>query len=105
MTSRTPPSPSRSMENNNMTANRSRRAMAAGLLFLGTTVWAGQQAQPANGVTGTRALEGTVDTISDRVDTITVVTADGGKHLLHFTMPTVGHGTPPTRDTGLAGFG
>jgi hypothetical protein len=52
-----------------------------------------QQPPPIQGVTGTIALEGTVDQTSDAGKTVIVKTVDGIRHLFHVTEKTVVHGT------------
>jgi hypothetical protein len=67
-------------------------------LILGATVAtpstfsAGQERPPIPGVTGTIALEGTVDKTSAGANTIIVKSADGFRHLFHLTKRTAVHG-------------
>ena len=75
-----------------MRSHLSASVFAAGLLLAATALAAGQQPPSINGVTGTIALEGTVDKTYKGVHTIAVKTADGIRHLLHFTIRTVVHG-------------
>src|SRR3979409_503555 len=75
-----------------MRIHPSTSALVAALLLAGTAIAGGQQPPPINGVTSTIALEGTVDKTYKGVNTIAVKTADGIRHLLHFTTRTVVHG-------------
>src|SRR5258705_11316577 len=54
---------------------------------------AGQERPPSPGVTGTIALEGTVDKTYGGANTIIVKTAGGLRRLFHLTKRTVVHGT------------
>jgi hypothetical protein len=65
---------------------------AVALLVL-PAVHAEQQPPPINGVTGTMALEGTVDETSKAGKTIIVKTVDGIRHLFHLTAETAVHGS------------
>jgi hypothetical protein len=56
-------------------------------------VHAEQQPPPINGVTGTVALEGTVDETSQAGKTVIVKTVDGIRHLFHMTGETTVHGS------------
>jgi hypothetical protein len=53
---------------------------------------AGQQPPPIDGVTGTVALEGTVDETSRAANTVIVKTIDGVRHLFRLTGRTAVHG-------------
>jgi hypothetical protein len=62
-------------------------------LLVRPEVRAEQQPPPINGVTGTVALEGTVDQTSEAGKTVIVKTVDGIRHLFHVTEKTVVHGS------------
>jgi hypothetical protein len=64
----------------------------AALLLSTSTIAAAQEPPPIAGVTGTLALEGTVDKTYAGANTIVVKAADGVAHLFHFTKRTVVHG-------------
>jgi hypothetical protein len=87
-----------------MRSDLSISVVVAGLLLTGTALFAGQQPPPINGVTGTIALEGTVDKIYQAGNTVTVKTADGVRHLLHFTERTVVHGSKTAGANALDGL-
>jgi hypothetical protein len=87
-----------------MRTHLSTSALIAVLLLAGPVLAAGQQPPPINGVTGTIALEGTVDKIYLAANTVTVKTADGVRHLLHFTERTVVHGSKAAGDGALDGL-
>jgi hypothetical protein len=75
-----------------------RRHLSVGLLcgaalMLLPAVHAEQQPPPINGVTGTIALEGTVDETSSAGKTVIVKTVDGIRHLFHITGETTVHGS------------
>ena len=78
--------------------------LLAGLLLAETVLSAGQQPPPISGVTGTVALEGTVDKTYQGINTIAVKTADGIRHLLHFTTRTVVHGGKAAGEDALDGL-
>jgi hypothetical protein len=78
--------------------------MVGGLLLGATAVTAGQQPPPINGVTGTIALEGTVQKTYSGVNTIVVKTMDGIEHLFHGTDKTVVHGGKTAGDDALLGI-
>jgi hypothetical protein len=78
--------------------------MAGGLLFVGTAVSAGQQPPPIGGVTGTIALEGTVQKTYEGAHTVLVKTVDGIEHLFHLTERTVVHGGTAAGDDALHGL-
>lgn len=78
--------------------------VASGLL-VGTAVSAGQrQPPPIGGVTGTIALEGTVDNTYAGAHTVVVKTIDGIEHLFHLTGRTVVHGGTEAADQALSGL-
>jgi hypothetical protein len=54
---------------------------------------AGQEPAPIPGITGTVALEGTVDQTYKAANTVIVKTVDGVRHLFHLTGKTAVHGT------------
>jgi hypothetical protein len=54
---------------------------------------AGQEPPPISGITGTVALEGTVDQTYKAANTVIVKTVDGVRHLFHLTGKTAVHGT------------
>jgi hypothetical protein len=72
-----------------------------GGLLLGASLRAAQEGPP---VTGTIALEGTVNKVYAAANTITVKATDGVEHLFHFTKRTLVHGTREADDAldGLA---
>ena len=63
------------------------------LIATSSTFGAGQERPPIPGLTGTIALEGTVDKTHAGVNTIIVKSADGLRHLFHLTNGTAVHGT------------
>jgi hypothetical protein len=63
---------------------------SAALLAL-PALHAEQQVPPINGITGTIALEGTVDQTSQAGKTLMVKTVDGLRHLFHLTGKTAVH--------------
>src|SRR5882672_1457314 len=65
---------------------------------------AGQQPPPIGGVTGTIALEGTVDQEYKAPNTIAVKTLDGVRHLFHVTGKTLVHGGESAGADGLRGL-
>ena len=70
--------------------------LVAVLLLGGPAIGAAQQPPPIAGVTGTVALEGTVDKAYAGANAIVVKAADGIEHLFHFTKRTVVHGAAAT---------
>ena len=62
------------------------------------------QQTPVPGVTGTLALEGTVDKTYAGADTLVVAAADGIKHLFHWTKRTVVHGASDADAEALSGL-
>jgi hypothetical protein len=58
----------------------------------GSQVWAGQAPPPIGGVTGTIALEGTVDQEYTGANTVIVKSLDGVQHVFHFTKDLLVHG-------------
>jgi hypothetical protein len=83
--------------------NLSASVLAAGLLA-GSAAIAGQQPPPIGGVTGTIALEGTVEKTSQGVNTVVVKTVDGLEHLFHLSERTVVHGGKAAADDTLRGL-
>src|SRR3981189_3238999 len=79
-------------------------AVAAVLLLVGSAASAGQQPPPIGGVTGTIALEGTVEKTDQGVNTVVVKTVDGIEHLFHLTERTVVHGGKAAADDALRGL-
>jgi len=67
-------------------------------------VHAEQQPPPINGVSGTIALEGTVDETSRAGKTVIVKTVDGIRHLFHMTGETAVHGSAAAGADTLAGL-
>ena len=67
-------------------------------------VHAEQQPPPISGVTGTIALEGTVDQTSEAGKTIIVKTVDGIRHLFHVTEETTVHGSAAAGADSLSGL-
>ena len=78
--------------------------MTGGLLLAWTALAAGQQPPPINGVTGTIALEGTVQKTYSGVNTLVVKTVDGVEHLFHLTDKTAVHGGKSADDDALRGI-
>jgi hypothetical protein len=73
--------------------------LAAGALILGTAArGSAQQAPPIPGVTGTLALEGTVDKTYAGASALLVKASDGIHHLFHVTRKTAVHGTEAAFD-------
>jgi hypothetical protein len=79
-------------------------AISGGLLLAWTALVAGQQPPPINGVTGTIALEGTVQKTYSGVNTLVVKTVDGVEHLFHLTDKTAVHGGKSADDDALRGI-
>jgi hypothetical protein len=75
----------------------------AALLAL-PAVHAEQQPPPINGVTGTIALEGTVDETSRAGKTVIVKTVDGIRHLFHLSGETTVHGSAAAGADTLGGL-
>jgi hypothetical protein len=67
-------------------------------------VRAEQQPPPINGVTGTIALEGTVDQTSEAGKTVIVKTVDGIRHLFRVTEKTAVHGSAAADADTLSGL-
>src|SRR5579864_4744915 len=69
-------------------------ALAVGATALSGVVsaTAGQQPPPIAGVTGTVALEGTVDQEHAGANTVVVKTVDGVEHVFHFAKDLLVHG-------------
>lgn len=65
---------------------------------------AGQQPPPIPGVTGTLALEGTVDQTYKAAHTVIVKTVDGVRHLFHLTEETAVHGGESIDVEGVRGL-
>jgi hypothetical protein len=65
---------------------------------------AGQQPPPIPGVTGTLALEGTVDQTYKGAHTVIVKTVDGVRHLFHMTEKTAVHGGESVDVEGVRGL-
>jgi flagellar hook-associated protein FlgK len=78
--------------------------MAGGLLLVSAVVVAAQERPPIDGVTGTVALEGTVEKTYEGVNTVIVKTEDGIEHLIHLTDRTVVHGGRATGERALRGL-
>jgi flagellar hook-associated protein FlgK len=75
--------------------------LLGGLLLGLPTLCAAQEPPP---VTGTIALEGTVDKIYAAANTVVVKATDGVEHLFHLTKRTVVHGTKNAGDAALSGL-
>jgi hypothetical protein len=84
--------------------NPSAIARVAAMLLVGSAASAGQQPPPIGGVTGTIALEGTVEKTNQGVNTVVVKTVDGIEHLFHLTERTVVHGGKAAGDDTLRGL-
>jgi hypothetical protein len=70
----------------------------AALLAWPAAPQAGQQPPPIQGVTGTIALEGTIDETSKAGKAVIVKTVDGVRHLFHLTEKTTVHGRAAAAD-------
>jgi hypothetical protein len=66
--------------------------LAIAALLLTSLALHAQQPPPIQGVTGTIALEGTIDQTSKAGKTVIVKTVDGMRHLFHVTEKTAVHG-------------
>jgi flagellar hook-associated protein FlgK len=78
---------------------------ACGSLLVGLpTSVTGQEPPAIPAVTGTIALEGTMDKTYRAANTIVVKTMDGVEHLFHLTGRTVVHGATSTADETLQGL-
>jgi hypothetical protein len=66
--------------------------LCSAVLFASSRSAAEQPPPPIQGVTGTIALEGTVDQTSDAGKTMIVKTVDGIRHLFHVSEKTTVHG-------------
>jgi hypothetical protein len=66
-------------------------ALSAGVL-LGVSLTATPQTVPTLGVTGTMALEGTIQSEYEGVNLITVNAIDGARHVFHLTKDLLVHG-------------
>ena len=75
--------------------------LLVGLPFGLATFGAVQEPVP---VTGTIALEGTVDKTYAAANTVIVKATDGVEHLFHLTRRTVVHGAKDTGDAALSGL-
>ena len=80
--------------------------LVGGLWLGGTGVAAAQEPPPPpiGGLTGTIALEGTVNTFYKGVNTIVVKTVDGFEHLFHLAERTVVHGGTAAGDRAWRGL-
>jgi hypothetical protein len=78
--------------------------MAGGLLLVGTTVYAGQQPPPIDGVTGTIASKGSAEQTYRGLHTVAVKTATGFEHLFHWAGRPFEHGGKGGADEALNAF-
>jgi hypothetical protein len=78
--------------------------LTGGVLLATDAVSAGQQPLPIGGVTGTIALEGTVEKTYEGAHSVAVKTVDGIEHLFHLTDRTVVHGGAADGDHALRGL-
>lgn len=85
-------------------SNLSSVVFAGCLVLVAATGRAGQQPPPIGGVTGTIALEGTVEKTDAGINAIVVKTRDGIEHLLHLSGRTVVHGTKAADEQPLRGL-
>jgi hypothetical protein len=76
----------------------------AAALLAWPVLHAAQQPPPIDGVTGTIALEGTVDRTSEAGKTVIVKTVDGIRHLFHMTGETAIHGSAAAAADTLSGL-
>jgi hypothetical protein len=77
--------------------------MCAAALIASMSV-AAQSPPPIHGVTGTLALEGTINKVYSGVNTIAVRTIDGVEHVFHYTKKLLSHGPKGTNESPLEGF-
>lgn len=77
---------------------------AALLAVPGVRAEQGQPPPPIQGVTGTIALEGTIDQTSKAANTVVVKTVDGVRHLFHVTDKTAVHGAESVEVEGVRGL-
>ena len=87
-----------------MRSNLQTTALAAGLMLIGPAAASAQPPPPIDGVTGTLALEGSVEKTYEGVNTFVVKTLDGIEHLFHLTERTVVHGGNAAGDDVLRGL-
>jgi len=87
-----------------MRLNPSVSVVTAGLLLIGTAAVGAQQPPPIDGVTGTVALEGTVEKTYEGLNTVVVKTVDGIEHFFRLTERTVVHGGKAAGDDVLRGL-
>jgi hypothetical protein len=87
-----------------MRSHLSVSVFAAGLLLTGNAAIAAQQPPPINGVTGTLALDSTVEKTYEGLNTVAVKVGDGIGHLFHLTQRTVVHGGKMVGDDVLRGL-
>lgn len=79
--------------------------LALGVLLAASGLRAGQSPPPIGGVTGTIALDGTVDDVSTAANTIVVKSADGVRHMFRVSRDLLTHGkTPMPYNDWLAGL-
>jgi len=78
--------------------------LIGGVLLASAAASAGQQPPPIGGVTGTIALEGTVQKTYEGANTVAVKTVDGIEHLFHVSDRTVVHGGAAGDDHPLHGI-
>jgi hypothetical protein len=80
-------------------------SLVCGAALLASPVMRAEQTPPPiNGVTGTIALEGTVEQTSDAGKTVIVKTVDGIRHLFGVTEKTAVHGSAAAGDDTLSGL-
>jgi hypothetical protein len=77
---------------------------AALLAVPGVRAEQGQPPPPIQGVTGTIALEGTIDQTSKATNTVVVKTVDGVRHLFHLNNKTAVHGAESVEVEGVRGL-
>jgi hypothetical protein len=83
---------------------RSMSVLTGGVLLASAALSAGQQPPPIGGLTGTIALEGTVQKTYEGANTVAVKTVDGIEHLFHMTDRTVVHGGAAVGEHALHGL-
>ena len=76
----------------------------AGGMLAASPPLAAQTAPPIGGLSGTVALEGTVDQEGAAANTVVVKTADGVRHVFHFTKDLLVHGGKSSDASALTGL-
>jgi hypothetical protein len=87
-----------------MHSNRSMSLVTTGLVLVGSAAFAGQEPPPIPAVTGTIALDGTVQKTYEGLNTVVVKTVDGIEHLFHLTGQTAVHTSVDAEEQTLSGL-